>query len=82
MTSPCLHTSLLAMTASSEMIGGISHSTPLPMGEGTGERLFAFVTFHPLPLRGGMGWGFYYFFFLHSIYPAPAIAKSKITIAM
>ena len=50
------------------------------MGEGTGERLFAFVTFHPLPLRGGMGGG--YFFFLHSIYPAPAIAKSKITIAM
>ena len=51
------------------------------MGEGTGEGLFAFVTFHPLPLRGGMGWGFFYFF-LHSIYPAPAIAKSKITIAM
>jgi len=36
---------------------------------------------YPLPLRGGMGWGFFYFF-LHSIYPAPAIAKSKITIAM
>ena len=51
------------------------------MGEGMGVGLFAFVTFHPLPLRGGMGWGFFYFF-LHSIYPAPAIAKSKITIAM
>ena len=51
------------------------------MGEGMGEGLFAFVIFHPLPLRGGMGWGFFYFF-LHSIYPAPAIAKSKITIAM
>ena len=50
------------------------------MGEGMGVGLVAFVTFHPLPLRGGMGWGFY--FFLHSIYPAPAIAKSKITIAM
>ena len=73
------------MTASSEMIGGISHSTPLPMGEGTGEGLFAFVTFHAPPYGGGDGggaswWGFY--FFLHSIYPAPAIAKSKITIAM
>lgn len=52
------------------LIGGISHFTPLPMGEGTGEGLL-----------GCWLLGFYYFF-LHSIYPAPAIAKSKITIAM
>ena len=45
------------MTASSEMIGGISHSTPLPMGEGTGEGLVAFVTFHAPPYGGGDGGG-------------------------
>ena len=70
----------MAVTTSSEILRGIALITPLPMGEGMGEGLVAFVTFHALPLRGGMGWGFY--FFLHSIYPAPAIAKSKITIAM
>ena len=36
--------------------------------------------FYALPFRGGMGWGFYFFF--HSIYPAPAIAKRRITIEM
>ena len=35
---------------------GITHSTPLPMGEGLGVGPVAFVTYHS-PLHSERGWG-------------------------